>query len=148
MTDYSTRAVYLNSRARHPASEAVRFVENRIVVAGQSDAVYSEQLDEFVPVQEAVRQDRIRYSTYLHSYFRKGLTALSSVPTCGNKLMPRKTNCLLWSRRCRLSWQRKAQTSPYRIGRISGTVVGETSCSRSKKLLCSGPQHRTGRLKR
>lgn len=60
ITELPGREEYLNSRLRHPASEAIRFVENRMVVAGQPDSVYCERLDAYVPVPEAVQQDQIR----------------------------------------------------------------------------------------
>ncbi|ETS73822.1 hypothetical protein PFICI_14768 [Pestalotiopsis fici W106-1] len=58
-TELSDRSEYLNSRPRHPPSEAIRFVETRMVVAGQPDAVYCESLDTYVSVPEAKKQDQI-----------------------------------------------------------------------------------------
>lgn len=39
------------------------FVENRIVLPGQQPPIYVEQLDQFVPMQEALRQQQIRYAS-------------------------------------------------------------------------------------
>lgn len=58
--DAEEKSNFLASRSRHPASMAARFVENRIAVPGRPFAVYSEQLDSFVTVQEAKEQENIR----------------------------------------------------------------------------------------
>ncbi|KAF3025095.1 hypothetical protein E8E14_014568 [Neopestalotiopsis sp. 37M] len=58
-TEQESREAYLSSRLRHPTSEAIRFVENRISVSGQPNPVYCEQLDAYVSVSEAVKQDQI-----------------------------------------------------------------------------------------
>lgn len=55
------REDYLRSRNRHPRNDAARFVENNIVIAGQSAPVYSERRDSFVNVPDAAQDNKIRY---------------------------------------------------------------------------------------
>jgi hypothetical protein len=51
---------FRNSRPQRLTNEAAMFVENRIVLPQQQPPIYAEQLDQFVPLQEAVRQKQIR----------------------------------------------------------------------------------------
>ncbi|KAI1130702.1 hypothetical protein F5Y10DRAFT_262851 [Nemania abortiva] len=53
------RSQFLISRPRVPTNEAARFVETRVVVSGQSDAVYSERRDSFVTLQQGKREEQI-----------------------------------------------------------------------------------------
>lgn len=51
---------FRNSRPQRLTNEAALFVENRIVLPQQQPPIYAEQLDQFVPLQEAIRQQQIR----------------------------------------------------------------------------------------
>ncbi|RWA05709.1 hypothetical protein EKO27_g9392 [Xylaria grammica] len=57
--DNPERSQFLISRSRAPTDEAARFVETRLVVSGQSDAIYSERGGNFVTVQEGRREEQI-----------------------------------------------------------------------------------------
>ncbi|KAI0812813.1 hypothetical protein GGR55DRAFT_637974 [Xylaria sp. FL0064] len=57
--DDPERSQFLVSRSRVPTDEAARFVEARVVVSRQSDAVYSERGGNFVTVQEGKREEEI-----------------------------------------------------------------------------------------
>ncbi|KAI0427952.1 hypothetical protein F5Y09DRAFT_314759 [Xylaria sp. FL1042] len=57
--DGPDRSQFLISRSRVPTDEAARFVEARVVLSGQSDAVYSERGGNFVTVQEGEKQEKI-----------------------------------------------------------------------------------------
>ena len=49
------------SRPRAPVNEAAMFVENSMVITQQESHVYSDHLDRFVSVEEAIKQQKIRY---------------------------------------------------------------------------------------
>ncbi|KAJ8124068.1 hypothetical protein ONZ43_g127 [Nemania bipapillata] len=53
------RSQFLVERPRVPTDEAALFVETRVVVPGQSDAVYSERRGDFVTLQEGKREEQI-----------------------------------------------------------------------------------------
>ncbi|EMR65917.1 hypothetical protein UCREL1_7098 [Eutypa lata UCREL1] len=59
MMEAIEREDYLRSRNRHPRNDAARFVENNIVIAGQSAPVYSERRDSFVNVPDAAQDNKI-----------------------------------------------------------------------------------------
>lgn len=54
------RSQFLISRPRVPTDEAARFVETRVIMPGQNDAVYSERRGNFVTLQEGKREEQIR----------------------------------------------------------------------------------------
>ncbi|KAI0874100.1 hypothetical protein GGS24DRAFT_460595 [Hypoxylon argillaceum] len=53
------RSQFLISRPRVPTDEAARFVETRVIMPGQNDAVYSERRGNFVTLQEGKREEQI-----------------------------------------------------------------------------------------
>ena len=58
--DVDFQEQFRNSRPQRLTNEAAMFVENRIVLPQQQFPIYAEQFDQFVPLQEAVRQQQIR----------------------------------------------------------------------------------------
>jgi hypothetical protein len=71
---------FRNSRPQRSTNEAAMFVENRIVLPQQQPPIYAEQLDQFVPLQEALRQQQIRYVYY-------GYGPCSSLTICQCRIM-------------------------------------------------------------
>ncbi|KAI1328143.1 hypothetical protein F5Y16DRAFT_166596 [Xylariaceae sp. FL0255] len=53
------RAQFLMARPRVPTDEAARFVENRVIVASQPDAIYSERSGRFITLEEGKDEERI-----------------------------------------------------------------------------------------
>ncbi len=59
--DSDERGAFLMSRAHPPPNEAAVFVENRVLSPGRPAPVYIESLDRFGSIDEARRQEQIRW---------------------------------------------------------------------------------------
>lgn len=56
------RQDFLINRARYPANEAAVFIENRVIVPDSQAPVYIDRLDRFAPIEEARKQEQIRWA--------------------------------------------------------------------------------------
>jgi hypothetical protein len=100
------------SRFRRGVNEAAMFVENNIVLSRQKSPVYAEQLDQFVSVEEGIKQQQIRYTS---PPIKCGLILTSEALICGKLRRPKRRSFLiLWSK-YKPSSVRRAKDSTNRL---------------------------------